>query len=67
MAKIRYKVGSEWCEVEIRKYTCVHFVDDDNNDYEIRADKFGGIDIIANNGKISIEPCMSNNITIKTL
>lgn len=67
MAKIRYKVGCEWREVEIQKNTCVHFVDDDNNDYEMRADRFGGIDIIANDGKISIEPCMSNNITIKTV
>lgn len=67
MAKIRFKDGSEWREVEIRKYNCVHFVDDDINDYEIRADKFGGIDIIANDGKISIEPCMSNSITIKTV
>lgn len=67
MATIRFKDGSEWREVEIQKYNCVHFVDDDNNDYEIRADKFGGIDIIANDGKISIEPYMSNNITIKTV
>ena len=55
MAKIRFKVGCEWREVEIQ------------NDYEMRTDRFGGIDIIANDGKISIEPCMSNNITIKTV
>lgn len=67
MVKISFRENGEWREVRIEKHTCVHFFDNDNNDYEIRADRFGGIDIIAVDGKISIEPCMSNNITIKTV
>lgn len=67
MAKIRFKENGEWREVELQKHTCVHFIDEYNNDFELRPDRFGGMDVIANDGKISIEPCMSNNITIKTI
>ena len=41
-------------------------IDNDGNDYEIRADKFGGIEIIVNYGTALIEPHVSNHITIKT-
>lgn len=41
--------------------------DDKDNRYKLSIDKFGGIDIIALDGSLSIEPHVSNNVTIKTL
>ena len=41
--------------------------DNDGNRYRIHPDKFGGIEIMAEDGKVSIEPNVSNVITLKTL
>jgi hypothetical protein len=41
--------------------------DDKDNRYKLSIDKFGGIDIIALDGSLSIEPHVSNNVTIKTI
>ena len=41
--------------------------DNEGSTYRIQPDKFGGIEIIAEDGKMSIEPNVSNHITIKTL
>lgn len=40
--------------------------DSEGNRYEIRQDKFGGIEVIVEDGSCSIEPHVSNHITIKT-
>ena len=43
------------------------FVEDSKgNRYEIKQDKFGGIEIMASDS-LSIEPHVSNHITIKTI
>lgn len=41
--------------------------DNDGNRYRIQTDKFGGIEIMAEDGRVSIEPNVSNVITVKTL
>lgn len=40
--------------------------DSAGNQYRITQDKFGGIDILAEDGHIIIEPHVANHITIKT-
>lgn len=51
-------------EVECKS---IRVYDDNDHEYMIESDKFGGLDIIANDGSLAIEPYVSNNITIKTI
>jgi hypothetical protein len=68
MSKLRFKnEQNEWVEVEIRPYHRIEVIDDDDNRYEIKPDKFGGIEVQAADGRIAIEPHVSNEITIKTI
>ena len=67
MNKLRFKNDNdEWVEVEIRPHHRIEVTDSDGNRYEIRPDKFGGIEVMASDGSISIEPKVSNHIVIKT-
>lgn len=67
MNKLRFKNDNdEWVEVEIRPHRRIEITDGDGNRYEIRPDKFGGIEVIVSDGSISIEPRVSNQIVIKT-
>lgn len=68
MSKLRFKnEQNEWVEVEIRPHHRIEVIDDDDNRYEIKPDKFGGIEVQAADGRIVIEPHVSNEITIKTI
>ena len=68
MSKLRFKNEQrEWVEIEIRPNHRIEITDNDDNRYEIHPDKFGGLNIMAAEGSLSIEPHMSNDITIKTI
>ena len=68
MSKLRFKNDSdEWEEIEIRPHRRIEITDNDDNRYEIKPDKFGGIEVQAADGRIVIEPHVSNEITIKTI
>jgi hypothetical protein len=68
MSKLRFKNDSnEWVEIEIRPHRRIEITDNDDNRYEIRPDKFGGLNITASDGSLSIEPHVSNDITIKSI
>jgi hypothetical protein len=68
MSTLRYKNdNNEWVEVEIRPHRRIDITDKDDNRYEIKPDKFGGIEVMASEGSIAIEPHVSNQITIKTI
>lgn len=40
--------------------------DNDGNEYRVSTDKFGGLEIIATDGHLLIQPHQSNHITIIT-
>ena len=67
MGKLRFRnENCEWVEMEIPEHQRIEVTDNDGNRYEIKPDKFGGIEIIANDGSISVNPRMSNQIIIET-
>lgn len=41
--------------------------DNDGNRYRVIADKFGGLEIMAEDGKMTVEPHMANVIIVKTI
>ena len=41
--------------------------DKDGHRYRIKADRFGGIEILAEDGRICIEPSVSNLVVVKTI
>lgn len=67
MTKLKYKYEDQETKVTLENYQRLYVYDDNGNEYAIKADKFGGIEICANDGKISVEPSVSNIITIKTV
>ena len=67
MTKVKYKQEDQETEVTLLEYQRLYVYDDNGNEYAIKADKFGGIEICANDGKISVEPSVSNLIIIKTV
>ena len=67
MTKIKYKHEDQETEVTLSKYKSLYVYDDNGNEYAIKANKFGGIEICANDGKISVEPSVSNLIFVKTV
>ena len=68
MSKLRFKnENNEWVDIEIRPHCRLEITDNDDNCYEIRPDNFGGLNIVAADGSMSIEPHVSNDITIKTI
>ena len=68
MSKLKFKnENNEWVEIEIKPNRRIEVTDNDDNRYEIRPDKFGGIEVMASDGSIAIEPRVSNQIVIKTI
>ena len=67
MTKIKYKHEDQETEVTLSKYKSLYVYDDNGNEYAIKANKFGGIEICVNDGKISVEPSVSNLIFVKTV
>lgn len=67
MTKLKYKYEDQETKVTLENYQRLYVYDNNGNEYAIKADKFGGIEICANDGKISVEPSVSNVITIKTI
>ena len=67
MTKVKYNHEDQETEVTLNKYQRVYVYDNNGNEYAIKANKFGGIEICANDGKISVEPSVSNLIVIKTV
>ena len=67
MTKIKYKHEDQETEVTLSKHQRLYVYDDNGNAYAIKANKFGGIEICANDGKISVEPSVSNLIFVKTV
>jgi hypothetical protein len=57
----------EYKEVEISDVNRIIVTDKDGNRYRIKADRFCGLEVMAEDGKISIEPNTSNLLTIKTV
>ena len=57
----------EYKEVEISDVNRIIVTDKDGHRYRIKADRFGGLEVMAEDGKISIEPNVSNLFTIKTV
>lgn len=67
MGKLRFRnENREWVEMEIPEHQRIEVTDKDDNRYEIRPDKFGGIEILANDGSITVNPIMSNQIIVET-
>ena len=68
MCTLKYKNdNNESVEIEIRPHRRIEITDNDDNRYEIKPGKFGGIEVQAADGRIVIEPHVSNEITIKTI
>ena len=64
--KIEYK-DKEYKTKVVEDTNHVIVYDNEGNRYRIKADKFGGIEIMNEDGHTSIEPNVSNVVTIKTL
>lgn len=63
--KFEYK-DKEYKEIEIEKALRVEIEDRDGNRYRIVENVSGGIEIMAEDGKMAVEPHMANVIIIKT-
>lgn len=61
---IEYKKDGE---IVVQSTNVVVVVDSDGNQYRISQNKFGGIEILAEDGPVSIEPRVSNQLAIKTI
>lgn len=67
MGKLRFRnENREWQEMEFLPHQRIEITDNDGNRYEIKPDKFGGIEILASDGSISVNPRMSNQIIVET-
>lgn len=67
MTKLKYKNEDQEVEVQLSKYNRLYVYDNNGNEYAIKANNCGGIEIYANDGKLSIEPSVSNHIVLKTV
>ena len=68
MAKLKFKNDdNELVEMEIKPHRRIEVSDKEGNWYEIRPDKFGGIEVMASDGPIIIEPKVSNQLVLKTV
>lgn len=67
MGKLRFRdENREWVEMEIPEHQRIEVTDNDGNRYEIKPDKFGGIEILASDGSILVNPRMANQIIVET-
>lgn len=53
--------------VEVNESSRIVLQDKDGNRYRVIADKFGGLEIMAEDGKMTVEPHMANVIIVKTI
>lgn len=67
MLDFKYEKDGQETSVKLPKYQRLYIYDESGNEYALKANKFGGIEICANDGKLSIEPSVSNLIVIKTI
>lgn len=68
MSKLIFQNSNdEWVELEIKPHRRIEITDSEDNRYEIRPAKFGGIEVIAVDGAVAVEPKVSNQIVIKTV
>lgn len=68
MKNFRFRDPSnrEWKEIELKEHDRIYITDSEGNEYELKPYKFGGIEILANDGTINIHPSVSNCIRIST-
>lgn len=52
--------------IEVDEVSKIIIHDKDGNRYRIVEDPFGGLEIMAEDGKLVVEPYMANVITLKT-
>jgi len=59
---IKYRKDHEWTSTQ-----CDHIriLDNEGNEYRITCNKFGGIEILSEDGSVAIEPIVSNHFVIK--
>lgn len=60
-------IDKNYKTVEVDESSRVILQDKDGNRYRVIADKFGGLEIMAEDGKLSVEPHMANVIIVKTI
>lgn len=60
-------IDKNYKTVEVDESSRVILQDKDGNRYRVTADKFGGLEIMAEDGKLSVEPHMANVIIVKTI
>ena len=67
MGKLKFKNDDgEIVEFEIKPNRRIEITDNDGNKYEIKPYKFGGIEVLASDGSLSIKPSVSNMIVLET-
>ena len=64
--KFEYK-DKNYKTVKVEETTRITLQDVDGNRYRVTQNRFGGIEIMAEDGKLSIEPNVSNVVVLKTL
>jgi hypothetical protein len=64
--KFEYK-DKNYKTVKVEETTRITLQDGDGNRYRVTQNRFGGIEIMAEDGKLSIEPNVSNVVVLKTL
>lgn len=53
-------------EIEAKDMSGIYVYDKDGNQYHIKLDNFGGLELSSTDGKLSIEPSYGNLIYVKT-
>lgn len=61
---VHYRNESKWID---DKSDLIIIKDKDGNQYRICQDKFGGLEILVEDGRVSVEPIVSNHIVVKTI
>lgn len=64
--KFEYK-DKDYKTVKVEETTRIVLQDVDGNRYRVTQNRFGEIEIMAEDGKLSIEPNVSNVVVLKTL
>lgn len=61
---VHYRNESKWTD---DKSDLIIIKDKDGNRYRICQDKFGGLEILVEDGRVSVEPIVANHIVVKTI
>lgn len=59
--------NKDYQEVQLEEVRTIIITDSKGMRYRIKEDTFGGLELMAEDGRMSIEPNVSNLVTIKTL